>query len=187
MVAIAMGSRAIAALPFGQIVILLALAANREWGLPDFHWGRCWGRGILAGLAAVAVAAALGFILDNIFRFLQIDLPEQRSLSYLRNSSQIVFAFVAIVAGLCAPFVEEVYFRGWWLDTLKRRLGSRSAILLTAAVFALLHIEPSVLPGLFAAGIIFGIAAMRWGVVSAIVAHMVFNAVTILAVRGGWM
>lgn len=90
---------------------------------------------------------------------------------------------------LVVPAVEEVMFRGALLGALRRvGLSAWTAILLTAAIFALVHIPAlvggAVAPGLamlFALGALLGWCAARTGSLAApIMAHMLFNAANLL-------
>lgn len=113
--------------------------------------------------------------------------------------------FNALAIGLVGPVIEEIFFRGVGLRgalaSLLRRAGSRPglanprrrawiAILATAAVFALLHVSEvddaisalALLPGLFGAGVVLGWLTIRTGRLGpAIVTHVVFNSVAVIA------
>jgi len=65
---------------------------------------------------------------------------------------------VGAVAVLVAPVLEEFAFRGWIQTPLERRLGAPGAILITALLFAALHLEPLQTPFLFVDGVILGVA-----------------------------
>lgn len=111
----------------------------------------------------------------------------------------------ALAIGLVGPVIEEIFFRGVGLrgaltGLLRRsvtrprladpRRRARIAIAATAAVFALLHVSEVddaisalvLLPGLFAAGLVLGWLTVRTGRLGpAIVTHVVFNAVAVIA------
>jgi membrane protease YdiL (CAAX protease family) len=86
------------------------------------------------------------------------------------------------VLALAAPFVEELHFRGAWWSALRRRgLGGWPTLLLTAALFAVIHLEPARVALLFAAGLAAGYVRMvtdRLG--PAIVAHMLVNGIAVV-------
>jgi len=72
--------------------------------------------------------------------------------------------FVAVVIG--APFFEEVFFRGFLFEGLSRsRLGLWGTIVLTAAVWALVHLQYDLYEmfSVFLLGLIFGYARHRTG------------------------
>jgi len=72
------------------------------------------------------VLVPLGFALG--FSRLHLSPPSFRALT---TTWGFTFAFIAIP--------EEVYFRGWIQNLLERRLGRRSALLATSAIFGLAH------------------------------------------------
>jgi membrane protease YdiL (CAAX protease family) len=91
-----------------------------------------------------------------------------------------VTALLVLFAGV-APLVEELFYRGLVQRSLERRFAPGWALLIAAFVFAAIHLEPVLLPGLFVAGLVFGAFAQRTGRLGpAIFAHVGFNASTIL-------
>lgn len=82
-----------------------------------------------------------------------------------------------VVLSLCAPFVEELHFRGMWWSALTRRgLRPWPTLLVTSALFAALHLEPERAPLLFAAGLAAGFVRMLTGRLGpAIVTHFLVN------------
>ncbi|NTU85971.1 MAG: CPBP family intramembrane metalloprotease [Chloroflexales bacterium] len=59
---------------------------------------------------------------------------------------------LVLVAGL-VPFAEELFFRGMLYPLLRNRLGGILAIILNAAIFAVAHFIPLLMPGLFVVGL----------------------------------
>jgi hypothetical protein len=95
-----------------------------------------------------------------------------------------VWGYVAalVIAAGVAPLAEEVFFRGFLQAGLENRFGAWVAIILTAALFALVHVLPGVLPPIFVLGLIFGILRFEtdslW---PAILLHGAFNALSVTA------
>ena len=77
-----------------------------------------------------------------------------------------------VLAGTCAfnffnNVAEELVYRGYAFLRLVERLGAISTVLVTSAVFALLHLQAglpwlSVLAGVFTTGLVFGAIFERW-------------------------
>jgi membrane protease YdiL (CAAX protease family) len=85
---------------------------------------------------------------------------------------------LAAIAGLLAPVCEEVAFRGHLLSVLRARLQPGGAIALSAALFALLHLDPVRLPAVLLLGLLYGWLAWRAGSVwPAVTAHAVNNGI----------
>jgi len=87
----------------------------------------------------------------------------------------IVVLFLLVVIG--APVVEEVVYRGLLQRPLLDRLPAVPVVLGVAALFAVIHFRPVEYPGLFVAGLVFGVCAWRAGRIGmAVAAHVAFNA-----------
>jgi membrane protease YdiL (CAAX protease family) len=83
-----------------------------------------------------------------------------------------------LVAGvLVAPVVEDVFFRGFVFAGLRQRYGWRIAALLSAALFALVHLQPLAVVPIFILGYIFAYLYQRsHSIWPAIVMHVSTNA-----------
>jgi len=88
--------------------------------------------------------------------------------------------FLMVVIG--APLFEELLYRGVLQRPLLDRLPAPAVIGGVAAVFAIIHFRPVEYPGLFVAGLIFGVCAWRTGRLgTAVLAHIGFNAVGLVS------
>ncbi len=103
-----------------------------------------------AGLALVLslpLVMALQGILDELIRWLfkLPILPDQTAVYLLKNSVNYPLSFIeALIAIIiCAPLVEELFFRGFLQSFLRHYLSSRSAIIITALIFSFFHFSPS--------------------------------------------
>jgi uncharacterized protein len=112
----------------------------------------------------------------------------QEVVNELHNASGAKLAVLAVGAGLVAPVVEELLFRGLLLRALLRRVPATAAVAISAVTFALLHlVDPSIgtvvaLPALATVGVVSGVLAVRTGDLSkSILLHAGFNLVTVLA------
>lgn len=71
----------------------------------------------------------------------------QRSIFEIFGNNTFGFIIAMIVAIFIAPVVEEIYFRGFVLQTLAKRIGPLWGIVLTALIFAAVHFEfQSIMP-----------------------------------------
>jgi len=80
-----------------------------------------------------------------------------------------------------APILEELVFRGYFFHAWRNtRLGAWGTILVTALLFALLHVgqyDFMVLSYIFVLGILLGLAREKTGsILTPVVMHMVNNA-----------
>ncbi|MGI9595851.1 MAG: CPBP family intramembrane glutamic endopeptidase [Acidimicrobiales bacterium] len=134
---------------------------------------------ILIGIAAqLALLPALYWL---VLRFMSGD-PNSTAEELgdrVNNVGDALLFTVAVV--VVAPIVEEWFYRGLLLPTLARRFGTAGGAVGSAAVFALVHQEVILLPGLFVLGLILAVLTIKTGRIGpAIVTHMAFNATTVV-------
>jgi membrane protease YdiL (CAAX protease family) len=102
-------------------------------------------------------------------------------------SGSASLALVAVLAMvLAAPLWEEVLFRGAFFAGFRTRFGPYRAVLLSAVVFAAVHISPLVMPYVFVLGLFLG--WLRWfhrSLWASLVLHMTNNALVALVVTSG--
>lgn len=85
-----------------------------------------------------------------------------------------VVLVLAVVIG--APLVEELFYRGLLQRSLLQRFPPAVVVVAVAAIFAVIHFRPVEYPGLFAAGLVFGVCAWATGRLGmAIACHVGFN------------
>jgi membrane protease YdiL (CAAX protease family) len=168
------------------------VVASRRWGtgrLRDDYGlrarGSDVGRGLLLSLGArfagglvlavlVAVAPELAGTNTEIFRLAEGD-----------RAALLTLAVLAVVG---APLVEETFFRGLLLRSLRRRLSVAPAVAVQALAFGLVHSNPSagrqnvgVVLVVGVAGLVLGAAAERYRRLGPSVwAHVFFNLVPVV-------
>ena len=111
--------------------------------------------------------------------------PAMRELSrtLLADDIAIVLLVRALVPALC----EELLHRGLLLSALAPRLGRGLAVIVTAALFALIHLEPARMVSASLIGLLAGtLAVWSRSVGPAIALHAVNNAAALLVGMGGW-
>jgi membrane protease YdiL (CAAX protease family) len=89
-----------------------------------------------------------------------------------------------ILAGaVLAPIVEEFLFRGLFYRYLRKRRTRGFAIVVTAALFAIAHLVPTLIPSLFVFGIFLAWVVERYGsLYPAMALHSLNNLTSILVV-----
>ena len=93
----------------------------------------------------------------------------------------ILLLVVIVVVG--APIVEEIVYRGSMQTGLVKHAGTAVGVVLTAAIFAAVHLSPVEFPGLFVFALLLGVLRQRSGTLGApIIAHMAFNATGLVLV-----
>lgn len=137
---------------------------------------------------ALQIAIVLAVVTPTI-ALLGIEQPEQQQIAQIIESAAsksglIGLLFVTIVL---APVVEEVLYRGVLLRAILRLgLRDRAAIVISAAVFASIHlVDPQaaiVVPGLFVLGLVLARVTLKTGDLSrAILLHTGVNSLAAIA------
>ena len=166
------------------VLVCLAVLMTRfapqvkaAWLLPDI--GKAFSDitvGLLAGaLLAISYLYWLAPLLETLQRTFGDFVPPGAVL--LTVSSSIGLFFIANV--LLAPLVEETLYRGIAIPLLTTHLGALWAVVLTCALFGLLHWAGGfwymLLTGVVAGGAFAGLFYWRGGVLAPFAAHLALN------------
>jgi uncharacterized protein len=147
---------------------------------------RAFGIGILAGLAFLPAAYGLQWLVSRLLAGFGIELPPQRSIELLVAAGPLGRGWIFLTAGILAPVVEEVVFRGVLFAAVRDAGWPRAALFGTAIVFGAIHFNLSVLAPLTAFGLLLALLLDRTGnLLAPIAAHMVFNAAPFLLLALG--
>ncbi len=164
-------------------LILLALARAKGRGslLADFGFRIRWTDApwVLVGVAIQGIA--IGAV--ELITLVAGSEPQQDVARALEHSATTAKVFGAIAVVVAAPIAEELLFRGLLLRGLLRRYGAPAAVLMSSAVFAMVHlVDPNavtLLAPLALVGVVSGIRAVRTGELSqSILIHAGFNLFT---------
>ena len=159
------------------------------------------GRGVIAdfGLRMSALDAPLGLALGVFCQLLVLPLlyapiffltgSDQEALSrpaeQLAEGADGTFSWLlfALLVGILAPVVEELFYRGLLLKALeKRRMPVWAAVVVSSIIFAGMHMQTLQFPGLLLVGLVAGtLAAITGRLGPAIWLHIGFNMTTVVA------
>ncbi len=161
---------------------LLGVVRALEPGLEPYG-GRA-GRAL--GHALLAVAMALPLVL--IAELVQVLLPftptaqgRATLLLFASPPSDLAAVLLLLSAIVVAPFFEEALFRGYLYRVLRERIGLRWATLLSALVFAAVHLSPEQLLPLTVLGLVFTRLYERsGGLLAPMLAHAIWNGTELL-------
>lgn len=99
-----------------------------------------------------------------------------------RATSPFDVAVLALMVVVGAPLFEELFFRGFLQNNLRRWIGFWPAWILASLLFALIHFQVLQFPALMMFGMVAGAVFHYFGRLGpAIFTHMGFNAVTVVA------
>jgi membrane protease YdiL (CAAX protease family) len=140
--------------------------------------------GLGLGVAALVIVLTVGEVTNQVFG--PFPEPEQALLQLGPSGAATTVVLVASTIGL-APLVEEVVFRGLLFQSVRRRLGLTAGMVVSALVFAYIHLElirnPPAVVGLVALGLWLAGAFHRTGsLVVPVVAHATYNACVLVVV-----
>lgn len=161
---------------------LLYALPVRTWGLSWRQLGarpaeRKWiGRAILLGILAVPLVSGVVQVVQSITGE-PLDNPQVQMLAPAGFTwfSAVVTVFLASIV---APFVEEFLFRGLVHRWISERTGMWIAIPVSAAIFAVLHGIPLLIPPLFVVGCLLAwVYEKSRSIWPCIVLHGIYNGV----------
>ncbi|NOQ74588.1 MAG: CPBP family intramembrane metalloprotease [Crocinitomix sp.] len=104
-------------------------------------------------------------------------LTDQRHDALFIQSDPIQFVFALIVMALLPAIFEELVFRGFLIKKmLQSGMSEYGAILMSSAIFALVHMQPMKFLAMFTLGAALGFVYMRFrNLKYAMVLHFLFN------------
>lgn len=137
-------------------------------------------------LTTVAIGCGL-MIFSFIFNFFYnlallfkgIHSPiEVESLFQTAASPWLIFLTGIIIA----PLVEEIFFRGFLFTGLREKYGWIAAALISAGLFAAVHLQPLTIPPIFLMGLIFAYLYQRTeSIWPAVIMHFATNTLGLVA------
>jgi membrane protease YdiL (CAAX protease family) len=141
-------------------------------------WPRAVGLALLTVIGALTVSALLEPILHAARE--QGLAPDAARPP---GASSLIGALLACIAlALVGPFVEELLFRGLLTAAFRRRCGPIGTALLTAALFALAHVLPRVIPPVFILGLALALVYERVGsTLPGVLVHCLYNGIAVAA------
>jgi uncharacterized protein len=143
-----------------------------RWNWPKQAWPALVGIGLVTLLA-----------LQGLERLLPLPQKSPFDQFFNRPVDAYAFAFLAIAF---APFMEELFFRGFLYPVLARRLGVAVGMVLTALTFAFIHIFEYKAWGpvliIFIVGMVLtAVRAKMKSVGASFIVHSIYNGIPIVA------
>ena len=152
-------------------LIILVLFLWTKWSVVSRHWvqTRPW------GVLFWCVLAALGALIPS--SWLQEQMPELPNIVEEQFDMIMKDRMGYFVVGLLAPLVEELVFRGAILkELLQWNRRPWVGIVISAVLFAMIHMNPAQMPHAFLIGLLLGWMYYRTdSIVPGVVYHWVNN------------
>ena len=118
-------------------------------------------------LATIAIGCGLmafTFLFNFLYNLFLLLNDIQSNFEVSEIFSDVSSPWLIFVTGvLIAPLVEEIFFRGFLYPGLRERYGWIPAALISAALFAGVHLQPITMPPIFLMGLIFAYLYQRTG------------------------
>ncbi|MBN2097743.1 MAG: CPBP family intramembrane metalloprotease [Candidatus Omnitrophica bacterium] len=135
--------------------------------------------GCLSYVAFLPVLAFLFLMIIWIASYFNYQPPVQNLFKLFLEEKRIwLLIYSTLMVVLLGPVVEEVFFRGFAYNALKRSLGAKAAIVLTAVIFSALHANVFGFLPIAALGFLLAYVYEKSGsLIPAITIHIVHNSV----------
>jgi membrane protease YdiL (CAAX protease family) len=153
-------------------------AGVRSLGLRIDDIGHDASLGVAAGLAGLALQFVLLPLVLFVARQIQghpVTTPQQIAFTH---PSTAVLLFTGFGVVILAPFAEELFFRGFLYQGVRRRLGVAWGAVISAAIFGLAHIYPLLWVPIGVLGYVLAkVFERRRSLLANMIGHGLFNAV----------
>lgn len=151
---------------------------NRSWRDATKRLGlvKPSGRDVLIAIGCVFIVLAVSVTTSILVEVFQPELVDDLEETLTQLPGDINVFWAAALIGITAAVGEEILLRG----AIQPRFG----IVFTAAIFALLHVQYGfsiIIVGTFFAGVVFGLERKYLNTTSAIITHMLYNFIAVLA------
>lgn len=159
----------------------IPILTREEIGLKGLPTWADIGLAVLGFIAYMFIGAGLLYLFSN-FTWFNADEAQDVGFSIYISGIDRVIAFLALV--VVAPIAEEIIFRGWFYDKVKRKVseGFSSTVsmivsaLVISLVFGLVHMQWNVGVDVFAMSIILcGLRELTGTIYAGIIVHMIKN------------
>lgn len=111
----------------------------RDLGLKPLPLDYVLRLGLAAGLSGLVVIDLIGTFLSQFgLRPNQLD-----QFQFVLSEGPVAFGVLLLFAAVVAPFVEELFFRGFLFGVYRRRQPLWLAYLVSSVLFTILHLEPN--------------------------------------------
>jgi len=142
-------------------------------------------RALLLVLVVLGIAVLVNVLYELLIVYLGMEPPPAVPPEFIQSGLSL--AMLSLLALLVAPFVEETFFRGFILPGVGSRIGYGWGAVLSALIFALVHVltlwQLGVMVPIFLLGLLLAWLYMRTGSIwPCIFTHFAYNSLALLFV-----
>jgi len=137
--------------------------------------------GYIAMLPILVALLVLTFILMSLFKY----TPQKQAVVelFLKEKGTRFLLYTSIFAAVVGPVIEELFFRGFLYNAIKKYIGALAAMLITALIFAVLHAHVAGFLPIMALGMLLAYMYEKTGtLVASITVHIMHNLSMVLLV-----
>ncbi|NJC97549.1 MAG: hypothetical protein C3F07_15365 [Anaerolineales bacterium] len=147
----------------------------KSLGLGGFDWGT-----LALGIGLLFVSYILILIHNSLLLLLGVEVQGEKILTIFESlESPVWFMIVGVIL---APIVEELFFRGFLFQGFRQRHGWVKGMLISAAIFAVGHLDPASLIPTFILGALLAYMYQRSNSVwPGVILHVMVNALGLCA------
>ncbi len=137
---------------------------------------------LLAGIPLIVTIMDL--ILNLIYGFAYIGAfgePSPPDIGVTWESSTLSIVLVLLSTVIIGPIAEELMFRGYVLDSIRKIHGDVLGIILSALLFGMIHFDPYTVGMATLGGVLYGYIRVKTGSLwPSVVSHMIWNAMAMV-------
>ncbi len=139
-------------------------------------------QGVKLYLFTLPIIIIAGFIINLISSYYGVTPDMQDVVRWVLEERSLFILISLVLFGIIvAPVIEEIIFRGFLQTALKNSFGGRYAILISAALFAGVHMDLFAFLQIFILGILLGYLYEKTQTIAAsIVVHILHNSLTLI-------
>ena len=137
--------------------------------------------GIFAYIGLIPILASVMFLTIVLFKALDIFIEPQPIVIMLEKEDHIpTLICMGLFSALLGPVIEEIFFRGFAYQALRKRFGIFSGIALSAVFFAYVHANLASFFPIFFLGMLLAYMYEKTGsLVPSMAVHIIHNSVTL--------
>ncbi len=179
-------------LVFCIIVYFVIIKYRQGWaalGLSMKNWLRGVFLGIAGYITILPLFLLIVLLITRVSGYFDYQPPVHPLVNiFFKEANPFILGGFIVLAALVAPVIEEIVFRGFIYSAVRKRAGVTLAIIVTSALFSLLHMSIFSFLPIFFLGIVLAYLYEKTGLlISSITLHVIHNSLLIsmvLLMRG---
>lgn len=142
-------------------------------------------KNVLSGIAAyvfiLPILIAVLILSTMLLNAIGYKFPAQPVFDiFLEEKRSNVILFLTVFVSILGPIIEEIFFRGFLYSAVRKRFGVLSGVLLSAALFSMLHANMAGFAPIMILGILMAFLYETTGsLVAPMVVHIIHNSIIV--------